>query len=517
MIKEIRVKNYKAFKDATIPIKPITVFLGANSAGKSSIIQLLLLLQQTAEASESYRSALKISGRKINIGKCENLFFNKDTSNPISIELFYDKDILISHIESVYENVFGTFGLISIGKNSRLSKMWKNFDTLSDDFRNEIQKKLKKVPDGWVFLCRPRHIDATQKAEVAELLTSFYEIKKYSQNYDIKIHFTISFNQNNSLGVSKFSIGIADKSILTFDYANKKVYSDSINLSESKLDNIYNCFSKETTSLFTICMYDRSTNHNLSITEESLVNLTSQILTWIRKDFTEPKINHISPLRAHPQRYYMLDKADLKISLDTLDANAIAEVLKDNPTLKKKVNLWFKKYDIEIDPEELIESIHRLSVSQLGMSLDITDVGFGISQVLPVVLQGFMSPEKSVTLIEQPEIHLHPKMQAELADLFIDILKERQNAKKSLIVETHSEYLLRRLRRRMAEGKIKTTDVSINLFHGRTKDTPAKIENLPIESKGAFEWPEEFYGDELYKDITEFLKLQSNVDIHTND
>lgn len=60
MLTRIKVKNYKGFKDAEIPIKPITILLGANSSGKSSMLQLLSLLQQTAEeSSDSYGSALK--------------------------------------------------------------------------------------------------------------------------------------------------------------------------------------------------------------------------------------------------------------------------------------------------------------------------------------------------------------------------------------------------------------------------------------------------------------------------
>ena len=67
------------------------------------------------------------------------------------------------------------------------------------------------------------------------------------------------------------------------------------------------------------------------------------------------------------------------------------------------------------------EIIHKLKIIQNGLSLDITDVGFGVSQVLPVIVQGFFAKSGSLTLIEQPEVHLHPRMQADLGDLFIDI------------------------------------------------------------------------------------------------
>ena len=78
---------------------------------------------------------------------------------------------------------------------------------------------------------------------------------------------------------------------------------------------------------------------------------------------------------------------------------------------------------MRVTVKEFKDIIHNIKINQNNLDLDITDVGFGISQVLPILVQGFMSNNKSLTLIEQPEIHLHPKMQADLADLFIDILK----------------------------------------------------------------------------------------------
>jgi predicted ATPase len=98
-------------------------------------------------------------------------------------------------------------------------------------------------------------------------------------------------------------------------------------------------------------------------------------------------------------------------------------------------------------------------------------------------------------------------MQAEMADLFIDIIKNSKG--KKLIIETHSEYLLKRLRRRISEGKISPNDVSICLFDPQTKEKSASINHLKIEEKGFFEWPIDFYGGDLYDDTVEFLKNQN--------
>ena len=161
---------------------------------------------------------------------------------------------------------------------------------------------------------------------------------------------------------------------------------------------------------------------------------------------------------------------------------------------------------MRIDVNKFKEVVHHLNVTQNNLKLDITDVGFGISQVLPIIIQGFLSPQKSLTIIEQPEIHLHPTMQADLGDLFIDIVQKKQ---KKLIIETHSEYLLRRIRRRISEGKIEAKDVSICLFQSNKDGTGTVVESLEIGEKGSFMWPQDFYGGELYNDTVEFIKNQS--------
>jgi predicted ATPase len=178
------------------------------------------------------------------------------------------------------------------------------------------------------------------------------------------------------------------------------------------------------------------------------------------------------------------------------------ELLKEDPELLKRVNAWLKHFDIEINVVQFKELIHRLTVKQRGLDLDldITDVGFGVSQVLPVIVQVFLAPTDSVTLVEQPEIHLHPKMQADLADLFIEMVRPRGRrapGRRGLLVETHSEYLLKRLRRRLAEKAVTPDDVAIYfVFHDAEKGA-AGLEEIDIPASGDFEWPKEFYASDL--------------------
>jgi predicted ATPase len=152
----------------------------------------------------------------------------------------------------------------------------------------------------------------------------------------------------------------------------------------------------------------------------------------------------------------------------------------------------------EIAPER---DLYEVRVRARGRSEDVTltDVGFGVSQVIPVIVQVFYAPANSTALIEQPELHLHPAAQAGLADLFIAATGAREGGKPrrvQLIVESHSEHLLRRLQRRIAEEKISQDDVAI--YFCRHTPSGSKIERLELDLFGDIHnWPPNFFGDDL--------------------
>lgn len=130
--------------------------------------------------------------------------------------------------------------------------------------------------------------------------------------------------------------------------------------------------------------------------------------------------------------------------------------------------------------------------------VDLPDVGFGVSQVLPVLVQCFYAPPNSIIIMEQPEIHLHPSAQAALADVLIEVIKSKQDGKDrniQLIIETHSEHFLRRLQRRIAEDTISRDKVSA--YFANTSTYPTKLEQLEIDLFGNIQnWPEHFFGDD---------------------
>lgn len=120
--------------------------------------------------------------------------------------------------------------------------------------------------------------------------------------------------------------------------------------------------------------------------------------------------------------------------------------------------------------------------------INLASMGCGISQLVPVVVQTVLLPKSGCLLVEQPEIHLHPSAQADLADLFIGNITGRRQ----FIVETHSEHFVLRLRRRIAEGKIKPEKIGI--FFVEKKRGVTRIRKLNLKPNGHFEeWPAGFF------------------------
>jgi hypothetical protein len=522
MIKKVKFMNYKAFECGEIPIKPITILLGANSVGKSSIIQLLLLLQQTGkEDLKSYKSALKLYGGYVNLGDARNLFRKRDTSKPVELKFEmkskelkdYLKDVLLEDYIDGFTSITKYLpikGLLEL-RNKEL-KTKSDYEYYINSFIDLISKlKTQKeylAEVSWFLSQRsPIKLNDITKENKSVLLKIYDFLFKLAQGIKdemFEISFVISFNKGKlfTQSVSIVHNGII---IVEYDLSKDTVFKSSLaSISNEQSEELIKLLDGNNT-IFNLFQKNISHSHTTALSI-IIYNIFQFSISKLREEFANERINYVSPLRAHPKRYYMLDKAKVNLTLDTLDGDAIADVLKDNSNLKGRVNKWLEKFNLSVNVEEFKEVVHHLKVKQNNLDLDITDVGFGISQVLPVIIQGFLSSNNSTTIIEQPEIHLHPKMQADLADLFIDIVNA--NKKKKLIIETHSEYILKRLRRRISEGLISSDDVSICLFHPLNKDVNPYIENLEIEKKGFFDWPIDFYGGELLKDTTEFLKNQ---------
>jgi len=232
----------------------------------------------------------------------------------------------------------------------------------------------------------------------------------------------------------------------------------------------------------------------------------SRSLSFFLQRFLVERLYYIGPLREYPQRYYI---ASGEYPRDVgLRGEHTAEVIYFNfrrkPNHKEKLMRWMKLMDLAYDVKlsKVIEGIYALTITnpKLNIDVNLADVGFGTSQLLPIIVEGIYADVGSVLLMEQPEIHLHPRLQALLADFLIDVIKQG----KQVIVETHSEHIIMRLQRRIAEGTISHNDVAIYSFE--LSENGTKISPVKINENGIIDqWPKGFF-EEDFEEAYSFFK-----------
>ena len=124
------------------------------------------------------------------------------------------------------------------------------------------------------------------------------------------------------------------------------------------------------------------------------------------------------------------------------------------------------------DPFQLLVNLGN------GLPANLIDVGYGVSQSLPLIVETVLSNERALLLLQQPEVHLHPRAQAALGSFFVRIVAR---AKKRLVVETHSDYIIDRIRQDVASGSIPPEDVVFLYLErrgGKTKVFPLTLDKL---------------------------------------
>ena len=201
------------------------------------------------------------------------------------------------------------------------------------------------------------------------------------------------------------------------------------------------------------------------------------------------RLLYLGPLREFPQRSYVISgqaPSDVGVRGER-SAEALwfaSRTKKQRQQMLENINRWVKEFGIA--KEVRLQRLGKSNQYQVlfvdaatNLPVNIADVGFGASQLLPIIVQGFYAPSGSVLLIEQPEIHLHPKAQATLGDLLMEVVKAGD---RQIIVETHSEHLLARIQRRIAEQKFSHEQVAIYYFEPTPNGT--KIHRLELDEYG---------------------------------
>jgi predicted ATPase len=222
-------------------------------------------------------------------------------------------------------------------------------------------------------------------------------------------------------------------------------------------------------------------------------------------------VNYLAPVRATAERYYRIQE----LAVDEVDSNGrnLAMFLRNlTEDEREEFAQWTEKYFAVVPQFQSLGGHFSLKLKERGgkTAFNIADMGFGFSQVLPIVteLWRLISPQykrskmlrlgkKLITFaIEQPELHLHPSLQAQLVDAFLAAIKAARevNIDLRLIIETHSETLINRLGHRIANGDVQRQDINIVVFEKEHANAPAQVSVAEYDEEGFLtNWPFGFF------------------------
>ena len=145
----------------------------------------------------------------------------------------------------------------------------------------------------------------------------------------------------------------------------------------------------------------------------------------------------------------------------------------------------------------------KVKLTENGPVHDLTHVGVGVSQVLPIVVMSLLADRDTTLIFEQPELHLHPKVQTRLADFFLSIVL----LGKQCLIETHSEYLINRLRyRAAAEDENNRVNDNLKIYFVEKENGSSNFREVKVNEYGAIlEWPEGFF-DQSQREAEDILR-----------
>jgi predicted ATPase len=253
--------------------------------------------------------------------------------------------------------------------------------------------------------------------------------------------------------------------------------------------------------------------------DESKDGSSEDVANFKEKDITL-RTNYIGPFRETPNRTYSSIGNSKTLKIGNKGENAyqilISDYLYNDSKLLNKVSDWYKKnfdgWSIEINTHSKPDYKVELSRTTPQFNVNIRDVGQGMSQALPLVVSAFLNHKDEVlTIIEQPELHLHPAAHGNLAELFAESTK---NSRSKFLIETHSQNFVLRLRRMIAEDRFDKENISIYSVEYDDESNTSSLKKINVTDLGEVTyWPENVFSETLDETIairTAQLKKNNN-------
>ncbi len=435
MLTRLRLENFKSWENTgDITFRPITGFFGTNSSGKTSLFQALLLMKQTIDSPDP-GIVLHFGDEKtlVDLGDFESVVHEHDTDRSIRLSLGWNSEIDLPFPDTT-----------NTGTPTSGNEIGFDVDLAEENVGSGKSPILRKM----AYSVRGRRFGLAQvlgRKEHDLFVSGAGLDRSHRVSDDGRLARSIKFHE--------------------FRYWLPEFFKDPA------------------------IMY----------------RLQYALELFLRDLF------YLGPLRAYPSRIYARSGAQPR-DMGPAGEFAVDAILSSRErgrkishrrrslSFERYVAQWLMRlgliYDFRVVALTKGRRLFEVRVRKSPNSAEVllTDIGFGVSQILPVLVLCFYVPRKSKIILEQPEIHLHPSVQAGLADVFVDAWKQRNV---QVLFESHSEHLLLRLQRRIAEGKIKRDDVSL-FFCSMDDRGVSTLSQLEVDDFGNISnWPRDFFGDQF--------------------
>lgn len=450
MITNLAAKNFKSWANTgDVRLGRITGLFGTNSSGKTSLLQMLLMLKQTADSTDRSQVLNLGDDRSlVELGTFQELVFAHDFKNTLNVSLEWSLPQPLAVEDPTHKGV-ELFHDNKIGFTTSVQWRVSNGKELG---RASVQEMRYRFAGG-EFSMRPTG-NTTTEFDLHHTHSNFKFVRVQGRPW--------------KLPPPAKCYGFPDQ--VRAYYQNASFLSD------------------------------------LELQFEQLF----------------ARVFYLGPLRDYPKRQYQwagAQPADMgrrgERVVESLLASRESGVTFSRgrgvkrQTLEQRVAWWLKELGLiasfEVRPITEDGTLFQVWVRRHARAAEvlITDVGFGVSQILPVITLCYYAPEGSTVILEQPEIHLHPRVQAGLADIFVDVVQQRNV---QIILESHSEHLLRRLQLRIAEERIASTDAALHFC--MTEKGESHLIPLELDLFGnIINWPKDFFGD----DMAEMAAMQKAI------
>ena len=482
-----RVQNFMGFEDSGwVELRPITLLFGRNSSGKSALIRVLLLLRQSLDSASDSGALLFVKDDGYDFGDYREIVRDHDADKDISFwfrlrfrkrdEVEANDEFLVRAWDAI--NYFAVDSSVALNERPKVQHLSIRLIIGQDPQSVSILKALDiYTQQGDVIFSATRQNQNHNEAAPWTLSSELFDTSSQGNNLpfpDLWEHIEI-FTRNGFLPWIR------------------------------PLENIFRQIEEETAP------DDASESLGSDFQNVWLIlrGIRQSLLLFLKN------FDYLGPLRAAPQRFYYV--AGQGSGTPERGKQFVRSLVKASAASFDALNKWLAAtgvpYRMELQPLDQRKKLYELRLQEVfgeqmaGVSVNIREVGFGLTQMLPIIAQAVLARPGDTLIIEQPELHLHPRAQAELADLFIAMARNGTN----FLIETHSEHLLLRLRRRIAESSgvaispddlryLRADDLRA-YFIDRTEGR-SSVEAIQIDETGRMSSPPGFRGffaDDLHE------------------